>query len=486
MSSEVVWSLIEGQQVPSKNPLTIDVINPSNGRICAQIPAGCDEDADGAVSSSRRAFDDGRWSDMPPSAKRRILLRMADVVEAAAPSLDLLDAEEMGKPVSQRMFDAAASAELIRYYAESVDKVTGDVFMSDKGSMVAERRVPRGVVGAVVPWNFPMFNAALKVAPALAAGNSVVLKPSELSSRSAVRFAELALEAGVPPGTFNVALGCGQVIGRALGLHPNLDMIAFTGSTKVGGMMLEYSGRSNLKPVVAECGGKCPQILFADGVDVRAASDSIAEFLVANQGQICSVGSRLLVQRAIEREVIDRIVSKINEVVIGSASKLETTFGPLASENQSTRVMTYIDSAQDEGAELVTGGRRVLRESGGFFVAPTVFRSVPSRSRLAQEEIFGPVLSVITFEDEQDAIRKANDTAFGLSAYVWTNNLTTAMRLTKGIRSSVFVNAVVPKGEGAGNACSFEPGGHSGIGVEGGLAGMESYMQRRFVWINHG
>jgi acyl-CoA reductase-like NAD-dependent aldehyde dehydrogenase len=485
MSESLAELLIEGAAVGSTADSQLEVVNPSSGRPLGSITVGSEEDVNRAVASGRTAFDDGRWRDAAPSLRRRVLSRFAELIEQQAPELDRLDAQEMGKPIAESLFSSKEAAHLVRFYAEALDKISGEVYVSDKTSFAAQRWVPRGVVAAVVPWNFPTFNAALKIAPALAAGNSVVLKPSELASRSALRLAQLALEAGLPPGVLNVVIGRGEIVGRALGLHRDVDMIAFTGSTAVGGLMLEYAGRSNLKTVLAECGGKSPQILFDDGVDVDAASDSIADFLLANQGQICSVGSRLLVQRSIESRVLERIVAKMRRIVVGDASRTETTFGPLASASQYARVTDCIGTALREGTDLVAGGEQLLRDSGGYFVEPTIFRNVSPTSRLAREEIFGPVLSVMTFETEQEAVRLANDTIYGLSAYLWSNNLSTSMRLSREIRSSLFINAAVPRGEGAGHACSFEPAGHSGVGTEGGLAGMESYMRRRLMWISH-
>jgi acyl-CoA reductase-like NAD-dependent aldehyde dehydrogenase len=470
----------------SKGESSVDVINPSTGQRCLSIPIGCDEDVDRAVASAREAFDDGRWSDAPPSLRKRVLHRLADLIEANAADLDALDAAEMGKPISVDFANATSAASLVRFYAEAVDKVMGDVYSSDKSSFVAQRRVPRGVVAAVVPWNFPVYCAALKIAPALAAGNCAVLKPSEMSSRSALRVGQLALEAGLPPGVLNVVLGLGETVGRALGLHQQVDMMTFTGSTAVGKLMMQYAGQSNMKVVMTECGGKSPQIVFDDGVDLDAASEAIAAFLLTNQGQVCSVGSRLLVQRSIESSVLERISNRVQRIVIGEALDPKTTFGPLASAQQCARVMRYIDGAGADGAELVTGGRRVMQETGGYFVEPTIFRRVAPGARIAQEEIFGPVLSVITFEDEQDAMRIANGTPYALAAYVWTASLSTGMKMARGIRSTVLVNAAAPIGEGAGHAASTEPTGRSGNGAESGLAGMESYLRRHFVMFNHG
>ncbi len=484
-SDNSVAPFIEGGVAESQGNALVEVINPSNGRRLLSIPAGCDADVDRAVASSRSAFDDGRWSASPPSFRKKVLHRLADLIAAEYASLDRLDAEEMGKPISQARFNSAAAAARVRFYAEAVEKVMGDVYSSDRHSFVAQRRVPRGVVAALVPWNFPTFNAVLKFAPALAAGNCVVLKPSELSSRSGISLANLAMQAGLPPGVLNVVPGLGTTVGRALASHMDVDMLTFTGSTEVGKWMLQYAGQSNMKVVMAECGGKSPQLVFGDGVDLEAASDSIARSLLTNQGQVCSVGSRVLVQRSIETTLVEKIAAKVNQIVIGDALDPGTTFGPLVSEKQCARVMRYIDIARADGAELVAGGRRVLQDTGGYFVEPTVFCNVSPAARIAQEEIFGPVLSVVGFEDEAEAVRIANDTIYGLAAYVWTANLSTGMRMAKQIRSSIWINAVAPSGEGAGHMASFEPMGQSGIGAAGGLPGMESYMRRQFVCFNH-
>ena len=481
----IVQPFLDGVFSASASEGTVEVCNPSSGCPLFVIPAGSGVDVDRAVASARRAFEDGRWADAPPSFRKSTLHRFAELIETDAATLDALDASEMGKPVSEALFNAESAARLMQFNAEAIDKVMGDVCGSDKGSFVAQRRVPRGVVAAVVPWNFPTFNVVLKVAPALAAGNSVVLKPSEMSSRSALRLAQLALQAGVPPGVLNVVPGLGSTVGQALGLHPDVDMLTFTGSTEVGKRMLQYAGQSNMKVIVAECGGKSPQIVFADGVDLDVASDSIARFLLTNQGQICSVGSRLLVQRSIESAMVERISARMKQIVMGDALDPNTTFGPVVSARQCGRIMGYIETAAADGAQLVIGGHRVLQSTGGYFIEPTLFRNVSPTARIAQEEIFGPVLSVIAFEDEAEAIRIANRTLYGLIAYVWTGSLSTGMRMARGIRSSVIVNATAPRGEGAGHATSWEPTGQSGVGVEGGLAGFETYTRRQLVCINH-
>jgi acyl-CoA reductase-like NAD-dependent aldehyde dehydrogenase len=480
-----VAPFLDGVLSASQSERIVDVMNPSTGRLCLQLAAGSDADVDRAVASARKAFDDGRWSEAAPSVRKQTLHRFADLITAHAKELDALDAAEMGKPVQEGFASAAVAAGLMRFHAEAVDKLLGDVYTSDKNSFVLQRLVPRGVVAALVPWNFPTFVAALKIAPALVAGNSVVLKPSELSSRSSLRLAQLALEAGIPAGVLNVVPGLGETVGRALGLHGDVDMLTFTGSTAAGKLMLQYSGQSNMKVVMAECGGKCPQIVFDDGVDLDVASDRIARQLLVNQGQVCSVGSRLLVQRSVQDRVVDKIVSRFEQIVMGDALDPKTTFGPVASEKQCARVMQYIEGAQREGIQAVIGGRRARLDAGGYFIEPTLFRDVAPNSRIAQEEIFGPVLSVIPFEDEAEAIRIANGTMYGLVSYVWSANISTGMRMMKGIRSSIRINATGPVGEGSGYAASYEPAAQSGIGTESGMKGIESYLRRQLVSFSH-
>ena len=485
-AEQVLGPFIDGLMRESTGDSEIDIINPSNGQRVLSATAGSEADVDRAVSSSRFAFEDGRWSDSPPSFRKRVLHRIADLIASEADALDALDAAEMGKPVGEPVCNATTAASLMHFYAEASDKVMGDVYVSDKHSLVAQRRVPRGVVAAVVPWNFPTYVAVLKIAPALAAGNCVVLKPSELSPRSALRLADIAMRAELPPGVLNVVPGLGTTVGSALGLHRGVDMLTFTGSTGVGKLMLQYAGQSNLKVVLAECGGKSPHIVFSDSIDLAAVAQAIARMLVLNQGQVCSLGSRLLVERSCEEELLAHLTAQFSNIVMGDALNPSTTFGPLSSEKQCKRVMRYIELGHSDGAQLVSGGRRVLCETGGYFIEPTVFRAVPPTAKIAQEEIFGPVLSVLPFDDDTEAVRIANGTPFGLAAYVWTKDLSRGMRMARGIRSSVRINATAPNGEGAGFAASYEPTGQSGVGCEGGVAGMESYLRRQRIWLNHG
>jgi len=478
--------LIEGRSTDSTAKNTFEVVNPTNGKPLLSIPVGSEEDVNRAVASARTAFDDGRWHQTPPSSRKEILHRFASLIEKEATALDALDAEEMGKPISVEFCNSIAAAGLMHFYAEALDKLSGDVFNSDKHSFVTQQRVPVGVVGAIVPWNFPAYCVVLKCAPALAAGNTLVLKPSELSARSAIRLAQLALEAGIPPGVFNVVPGTGEIVGKALALHQQVDLITFTGSTAVGRSIMQYAGQSNLKRVMLECGGKSPHIVFDDGVDLDAAADAVTQLILTNQGQICSAGTRLLVQDTIEEALLEKIANRFKQVRIGNPLDPKTTFGPLATAKQYARVMHYIDIGRDSGAKLITGGGGALADTDGYFVEPTLFQGVKADAPLAQEEIFGPVLSSITFRDEDEAIRIANNTDYALAAYAWTTNLNRGMRLASEIRSSVSIYSNKPSGEGAGHAASYEPTGQSGFGAESGIAGMESYLRRKTASFNYG
>jgi acyl-CoA reductase-like NAD-dependent aldehyde dehydrogenase len=482
-----VSPLVEGRQIPSESTELFTTHNPASGEPLSRFGVGCAADVDEAVSAARRTYSSGVWRHTPPSAKKKTLLRWADLIERQAVRLDALDALEMGKPVGVQAFNARLAAEFVRFNAELADKIQGETFTSDSSSTVIQRRIPRGVVAAIVPWNFPTFNAVLKAAPALAAGNSVILKPSELASQATLVLANLALEAGLPPGVLNVVPGCGDIVGRMLAEHMDVDMVTFTGSSAVGKLVVQYAGHSNMKVVSAECGGKSPHIVFDDGLDLDVVASHIAHAIVLNQGQVCSVGSRLLVERSVERPLLERIIPHLARVVAGDPQLPTTTYGPLASQGQMERVLSFISAGRADGAELVHGGLRILEESAGYFVQPTVYAKVPERSRLAQEEVFGPVLVVSGFQDTDDAIRLANSTCYGLSAYVWTSRAETGFRVANEVHAGyTLVNAIAPRGEGPGMAISGEPYGLSGMGVEGGKAGVENYMRRHTVWFNHG
>jgi acyl-CoA reductase-like NAD-dependent aldehyde dehydrogenase len=483
---ERVNCFISGEFTESESRESVDVVNPNSGKTAWSRPAGCLEDVRRAVRAARESFESGVWSAAPPSSRKRVLGKLATLIAEHAEQLDLIDATEMGKPIAEQFCNAAAAASLVRYYSEAIDKWSGDVFSSDSATLALQRRVPHGVVAAIIPWNFPTYNVALKIAPALAVGNSVVLKPSELASQAALLIARLSLEAGVPPGVLNVLPGIGEVAGRLLALHDDVDMITFTGSTTVGKLMQQYAGQSNMKRVMCECGGKSPQIVFADSVSLEEAANTIAGEFLINQGQLCSVGSRVLVQRERQDELVELLGERIARVRIGDAREPATTFGPLVSATQLRRVREFVTEAEAAGIARVPLRPTTLPTTGGgFFLPPAIYRDVPPSAPIAQEEIFGPVLSVIPFTDEREAVSIANGTIYGLVASVWTSNLSTAMRMARGIKSSVIVYAKAPTGEGAGHSASSEPARQSGFGAEGGIAGMESYARRQLVWISY-
>jgi acyl-CoA reductase-like NAD-dependent aldehyde dehydrogenase len=482
----IVSSLIEGSSVASSSEETFDLVNPSTGEIGGRHPVGVAQDVDHAVASARRALDDRAWWDTNPAHKKKVLHRLADLMEANAAELDCIDATDMGKPVSLTVFNAVGAAGFVRFCAEAVDKCSGETLATGPGSYSAVSFVPRGVVAAIVPWNFPTFNAVLKLGPGLAAGNSVVLKPSELSSRSAVRIAQLALEAGLPQGVLNVVVGQGGTIGRALAEHMGVDMIAFTGSTSVGKLMLQYSATSNMKVVLAECGGKSPQIVFDDCHSLDDAAFMIAFSITMNQGQVCSTGSRLLVQSSIAEDLIERVVQRMKALKPGNAIESTTTYGPLVTAKQMERVLAYIDKGTSEGATIVTGGHQFLKESGGYFVEPTLFKGVRPNSTIAQEEIFGPVLSATTFDTVEEAILLANSTKYGLAAYVWTTDVTKTLKMARYLKSGLVASfAAMPSDAGPGSALSIEAHGQSGIGIESGIPGIRSYMRQQLLWANY-
>lgn len=483
----IVSPLIGGLPTPSTSDALITGYNPATGETLGETPIGSVRDVDIAVQSARASLQGDGWSAAPPIVRKGCLRRWADLIEQHSGRLDALDALEMGKPVSLLAFNAMSAAETVRFNAEMIDKVAGDVLSSDGRSVVMQKRLPRGVVAAIIPWNFPSYNFVLKAAPALAAGNTVVLKPSELAGQSALLLAKLALEAGLPAGVLNIVPGRGDIVGHALAAHMDVDMVTFTGSSAVGKHILQAAGGSNMKLVMAECGGKSPQILFDDGLPLDVMADSVARMILTNSGQVCSAGTRVIVQDRIADSLAEMVASRLATAVIGNPQDSTTTFGPLVSENQRDKVEFYVDLARGEGARLVAGGECIAKDGGGYFYAPTILTNVGETSRLAREEIFGPVLSFFPFSDVDDAIRLANNTSYGLAAYVWSAKPDIGFKLANVLRTAITVLHAAPIGGlGAARAFSGEPAGESGIGVEGGGAGFEAYLRRQTIWLNHG
>jgi len=436
-------AFIDGRFVPSRSGATFETLNPATGEVLTEIAACTAEDVDLAVQAARRAFEAGVWSGLAPAERKAILQHFADLIEANCLELAVLEALEAGKPIGECFnVDIPDTANTIRWHAEVIDKLYDAVAPTAKGVVATVTREPIGVVGAVLPWNFPAMMAGWKLGPALATGNSVVLKPAELTSLSTLRLAELAHEAGIPAGVLNVVPGLGHEAGKAIGLHADIDLAAFTGSTEVGRKFLEYSAASNLKRVVLECGGKNPQVVMPDVSDLKTVASNVLAAAFWNMGENCSAGSRLIVHRSIKDALVDEIQRQLEtEWTTGNPLDPGVQLGALIEQAHMDKVLAHIERAKADGLRLVAGGKRILQEMGGYFVAPTIFDEVPKDAAVAREEIFGPVLAVIPFDTEEEAIAIANDTCYGLAASLWSEDLNTVHRMSAAIRAgTVSVN----------------------------------------------
>ena len=435
-------AVIDGQRREAASGQAFDCISPIDGRVLGAVARGAAADVDAAVASARAAFEDRRWCGKAPAARKKILQRCAEKILGARDELALLETLDMGKPIQHALsVDVPSTARTIAWYAEAVDKVYDEIAPTPATALALVTREPVGVVGAIVPWNYPMIMAAWKLGPALAAGNSVVLKPSEKSPLTALRLAELAVEAGLPPGVFNVVPGYGPEAGEALALHMDVDALGFTGSTRTGRRMLEYAGRSNLKRVFNELGGKSAFVVFDDFADVERAARTVAASLFFNQGESCNAPSRVLVHESIAKRFTEVVAAEAPQYAPGHPLDPGTVLGAIVDEPQMSTVLRYIEAGKSEGARLVTGGRRVRQDTGGFFVEPTVFDGVVNSMTIAREEIFGPVMGILTFRTEAEAVAIANASAYGLQASVWSDNLSRAHRVARALRAgTVHVN----------------------------------------------
>ncbi|MED5622050.1 aldehyde dehydrogenase [Ideonella sp. BN130291] len=431
-------ALIDGERRDAHSGETFDCKSPIDGRVLTPVARGREADVDAAVKAARAAFDDQRWAGKPPAVRKRILQRFSDKILAAKDELALLETLDMGKPIQYSLsVDVASTARCIAWYAEAIDKVYDEVAPTAANALALITREPMGVIGAIVPWNYPMIMAAWKLGPALAAGNSVVLKPSEKSPLTALRLGELAIEAGVPPGVFNVVPGFGHEAGEALALHMEVDAIGFTGSTRTGRRMLEYAGRSNLKRVYNELGGKSAFVVFPDFKDLARAAKTVAASIFFNQGESCNAPSRVLVHESIADEFVRITAAEAPNYQPGDPLDPATEMGAIVDETQLRTVLGYIATGSSEGATCVTGGRQVRQDTGGYYVQPTIFDHAANGMTIAREEIFGPVLSVIRFKTEQEAVQLANNSAYGLSASVWSDNLSRAHRVARALRAGM-------------------------------------------------
>lgn len=482
-----VCAYIDGKKIAQSSSDIFRKFCPSDGALVVEA-ASCDAAlVDAAIASARQTFESGVWRKELISKRKSVLFEFAQLIESHAEELALADSLEMGKPISKCLsFDVPLAVRIVRYYAECMDKTRGASLPCENGYLVTHDRFPLGVVAAIVPWNFPVVNSVVKVAPALAAGNSVVLKPSELANLSAQRLVRLALEAGVPEGVLNLTPGTGAVTGQYLAEHDDVNMIGFTGSTAVGKSVMAAAAQSNLKRVALELGGKSPQIVFPDVTDLNGVAKCVAGSIFDHQGQVCAAGSRLLVHEEIKDLLVGEIIERAKARRIGHSLDPDVDFGPIVSERQMLRVLEHIEAGTSQGAECVFGGERILEATGGFYVSPTVFVQVASEMTIAQEEIFGPVLSVIGFRDVDEAIRIANDTDYGLMATAWTGDMNIAHRLADELDAGVvFINGGLPGAEGVGEAFSLDPRRRSGFGPEGGMAGLETYSSLKMRSFNY-
>lgn len=473
---------INGKYVDAADGGRFDSVNPATGEVIASVAAANHKDIDAAVAAARAAFRAGSWSRMAPRERMEILYRFTELIDENAEQLAVLDTLSMGKPITDMLeIDLPAVIETFQFMAECIDKIEGSVTNTESGVMHFVLREPLGVVGAISPWNYPLLMAAWKVAPALAAGNCVVLKPAEQAPLACLRLGELFVEAGGPPGVFNVVNGIGEVAGKALALHPDVDKITFTGSTEVGKLMLQYAGQSNMKRVSLECGGKSPQVIMGDVPDLDRAVAAAYSGVYANMGEVCNAGSRLLVEKSIYDEFVERFVAAgQNAYVPGDPLDPSTNLGPLVTREAQQRVLSYIEAGQKEGATLRFGGNAPENLKEGAYVTPALFTDVSNSMRIAREEIFGPVAAVIPFEGADEAIRIANDTIYGLAAGVWTRDLSRAHRLIREIEAGVIWVNCFDEGD------MTQPfGGYkqSGNARDKCIESIRSYMQSKSAWI---
>lgn len=473
--------LIEGRHVAASDGATMDVVSPIDGTVLTTTAKGTAADMDAAIASARAAFEDRRWAGQPPAARKKVLMKWADLIEAHALELAVMGVRDNGTEIGMALkAEPGSAAATIRYYAEALDKIYGEIAATPSDILGLIHKEPVGVVGAIIPWNFPLMIGAWKLGPALAMGNSVVVKPPETASLSLMRMVDLALEAGLPPGVLNAVTGEGAVVGQAMGLSMDVDVLAFTGSGATGRRLMEYAAQSNMKRVYLELGGKSPNIVFADAPDLGEAAKVAAGGIFRNAGQVCVAGSRLLVEASIHDAFVAEVAKASEAMRVGDPLQLDTQIGAVNSERQLQANLDFVETAQAEGGEVILGGGRILHDTGGYYMAPTIVTGVTPDATLAQQEVFGPVLAVTPFSTEEEAITLANSTVYGLAGAAWTANLGRAHRMIHGVRTGVMhINTY----GGADGTVPLGGVGQSGNGSDKSLHAIEKYINLKTAWI---
>jgi acyl-CoA reductase-like NAD-dependent aldehyde dehydrogenase len=472
---------INGKFVDAVSGKTFESINPRDGKLIANVAEGDAEDVNRAVAAAKASFDAGVWREMAPLDRKKLILRWVELIHAHAEELALLETMNCGKPISDSLnVDVASCANNMQWYAECIDKLYGEIAPIPRDSVAFIEREPMGVVGAVVPWNYPLIITSWKVGAALAAGNSVVLKPAEQSPLSALLFAELATQAGLPDGVLNVVPGFGPTAGGALGRHMDVNKLAFTGSTEVGKYFLKYAAESNAKAVSLELGGKTPHVVLGDLPDIDAAASAIAWGVFYNAGQTCHAGTRVIVDARVEDELLDKVREVSKSIMPGDTYDPATAMGTIVDRTQFDRVNEYIKIGESEGAKIHTGGKPVEPVKGGVFIPPTIFTDVKPGMRIEKEEIFGPVLGSVRVTNEEEAVRIANDTQYGLGAALWTRDVSKAHKIARQLRAgTVWVNTF----DRSNITTPFGGFKQSGTGRDRSLHSIEGYTNLKTTWI---